>query len=97
MSETRTKRELEAAKLEAEAKAIRRAEKAFWSEVEERLPEVKKRFCMSDKFDEICQTYNATSDEEKNSLYRHLVSDTQVNYYRRIHKPEEDHQTSFTV
>ena len=97
MEDTRTKREREAADLEAKAKAIRRQEKAFWDEVKERLDEVKERFGMSDKFDEICQTYNATSDEEKNSLYKHLVSDTQVNYYRRIHKPEEDHQTSFTV
>ena len=97
MEDNRTKREREAADLEAKAKAIRRQEKAFWAEVEERLDEVKERFGMSDKFDEICRTYNATSDEEKNSLYRHLVSDRQVSYYRNTHKPEEDHQTSFTV
>lgn len=96
MEDNRTKREREAADLEAKAKAIRRQEKAFWSEVEERLDEVKERFGMSDKFEEICQTYNATSDEEKNSLYKHLVSDTQVNYYRRnIHKPEGNDASSF--
>ena len=37
-----------ASKLEAEAKAIRRAEKAFWADVESRLDEVKERFHLSD-------------------------------------------------
>lgn len=97
MDDTRTKREREAADLEAKAKAIRRAEKAFWSEVEERLDEVKERFGMSDKFDEICRTYNAWTEDEKETLYKHLVSDTQVNYYQRTHKSAEDHQTSFSV
>ena len=95
MEDIRTKREREAADLEAKAKAIRRQEKAFWAEVEERLDEVKKRFDMSDKFDEICQTYDARTDSDKEALYKHLVSDRQVNYYRSTHKPEEDHQTGF--
>lgn len=39
----------QAADFEAKAKAIRRAEKAFWAEVEQRLPEVKKRFNLTEK------------------------------------------------
>lgn len=97
MEDNRTKREREAADLEAKAKAIRRQEKAFWDEVKERLDEVKERFGMSDKFNEICRTYDARTDSEKEALYKHLVSDRQVSYYRNTHKPEEDHQTSFTV
>ncbi len=46
---TQNKRQIEAAKLEAQAKAIRRAEKAFWNEVEERLDEVKERFDLTDR------------------------------------------------
>ena len=95
MSE-RTKREIEASELEAKAKAIRRAEKAFWVEVEERLDEVKRRFDVSDKFEDICRTYDAYTDDEKEALYKHLVSDTQVNYYKRnIRKPEESAASSF--
>jgi hypothetical protein len=45
----RSTREKEAAELEAKAKAIRRAEKAFWQEVESRLPEVKTRFHLTDE------------------------------------------------
>ena len=48
MDNTKTKRAREAAALEAKAKALRREEKAFWDEVEERLDEVKARFNLSD-------------------------------------------------
>ncbi len=94
MDKTRTKREIEASKLEAEAKAMRRAEKAFWSEVEERMDEIREHFDMSDKFDEICRTYGAYTDTEKETLYRHLISDRQVDYYRRI-KPDGSAASSF--
>ncbi len=95
--DTRTEREKEAAELEAKAKAIRRQEKAFWNEVKERLDEVKERFDMSDRFEEICQTYDAYTDDDKEALYTHLVSERQVSYYRSTHKPVEDHQTDFQV
>lgn len=89
----KTKRELEAAAHEAKAKAIRRAERAFWAEVEERLEEVKEKFPdkltsdnspkKPDIFETICQTYGVTTGEEKEALYKHLISVTQVNYYKR--------------
>lgn len=39
----------QAADFDAKAKAMRRAEKAFWEEVENRLPEVKERFDLESK------------------------------------------------
>ena len=89
MEKPRTKRELEASDLEAKAKAIRRQEKAFWDEVTERLEEIKERFGLSDTFDAICRTYSAYLTDEKEALYRHIISEKQVDYYKRYaHKPE---------
>ena len=76
MSEKLTKREQEAFDLEAKAKAIRKAEKAFWTEVEERLEEVKKRFHLvesgsvtKESFkDATAQTAKIGSDETDDSL-----------------------------
>lgn len=47
VKDTRSAREKEASEMEAKAKALRRAEKAFWEEVEQRLSEIKKRFNLS--------------------------------------------------
>lgn len=88
MGQIKSKRADEAAELEAKAKALRRAEKAFWDEVYERLPEIQNRFNMSDKFEEICRTYGADTDKSKADLLKHIVSDQQVNYYRRNHSPK---------
>ncbi len=96
MEKSRTKRELEASELEAKAKAIRRQEKAFWDEVTQRLDEVKDRFGMSDKYDDICLTYGAYTEAEREALYRHLTSARQVEYYARIApKPEGNAASSF--
>ncbi len=94
MAEKRTKRELEAADLEAKAKAIRRAEKAFWNEVEERLDEVKDRFGLSDKFNDICRTYDARTGREISDLYNYITSSEQVKAYQS-RRPAEDGQTDF--
>ncbi len=88
MGEIKSKRAEEAAELEAKAKSLRRAEKAFWDEVDERLPEIQNRFNMSDRFEEICRTYGANTDKAKADLLKHIVSDQQVNYYRRNHSPK---------
>ncbi len=78
----KSKRELDAAEFERQAKELRRAEKAFWAEVEERREEVASRIRVSDRFEEICQTYGADTEEQKAKLYQHIVSDRQVSYYR---------------
>ena len=52
MSEKTTnkpQRFIEAAEHESEAKRLRKAEKDFWNEVEERLAEVKERFSLVEK------------------------------------------------
>ncbi len=96
MTEEKSQRELKAAKYEAEAKALRRAEKAFWIEAEERLEEVKKKFklsdvtedkkkSVSDKFTDICRKYDVESEEEKEELYTHIVSAKQIEYFFRAH------------
>ena len=78
----KSNRELKASELEAEAKRLRRSEKEFWNEVEGRRDEVLSRIRVSDKFEEICQTYGACTDEQKAKLYEHIVSERQVEYYR---------------
>ena len=85
MGEIKSKRAVEAAELEAKAKTLRRAEKAFWDEVNERLPEIQNRFNMSDKFGEICRTYGADTDKAKADLLQHILSEKQVNYYHKYH------------
>lgn len=76
-----------AAKLEAEAKALRREEKAFKNAVMKRADEVKEWLNVSDKNasweEQICSRYNVKSPEEKQALLAHLLSETQVNYYSR--------------
>ena len=80
--DVKSTRELKASELEAEAKRLRRREKEFWDEVIGRRDEVVSRIRVSDKFEEICQTYGACTDEQKAKLYEHIVSDRQVSYYR---------------
>lgn len=64
MDNAKTKRAREAAALEAKAKALRREEKAFWDEVEERLDEVKARFNLSDKGGTRSRTSAPVDDDE---------------------------------
>lgn len=79
----KSKRERQAADHEAEAKRLRREEKAFWIEVEERKTEVLSRLNMSDRYEDICRTYGAYTDADKDRLYMHIISDSQVQYYAR--------------
>lgn len=60
-----TSRTERAAKLEAEAKAMRRAEKAFWTEVEDRLDEVKEHFSLVD----VSDTYTSKPDGRDGALF----------------------------
>lgn len=79
----KSKRERQAADYEAEAKRLRREEKAFWSEIDERKNEVLSHLNMSDKFSQICLTYGAYTDDEKEKLYMYLISERQVQFYAR--------------
>lgn len=74
----------EAAKLEAQAKQLRRAEQAFWDEVAKRTEEVKARLGESDKFDEICRTYGVESEADREALLKHIMSERQVENYKRL-------------
>lgn len=82
----KSKREKNAAELEKRAKQLRREEQAFWTEVAERLDEIKARHSINirDRYADICITYGAYTDEERDALYAHLTSDRQVEFYRRI-------------
>ena len=80
---------LEKAKqLEAEAKAIRRAEQNFWKEVDKRKSEVSERYSintMSDnRLEEAASFYGITADE----LFDYIISERQINYYKNTHKLE---------
>ncbi len=83
MSDTRSKRALEASEHEAKAKALRRAEQNFWKEVKEREDEIKECLDISDKFEEICQRYDVWLSDDKEALFRHIISDAQIDYYNR--------------
>ncbi len=80
MIKTRIQKAIE---LEAKAKAIRRQEQAFWDDVELRADEVKERLKALDKFDAICKIYNACTEDEKDTLYKYLLNDRQIDLYQK--------------
>lgn len=89
-------RQEEAREYERKAKELRRAESDFWKEVETRRDEVVEKLGLSDEWSKICRTYGAESEEDRESLLAHLMSDRQVEYYRRNHKPADDAPEIFT-
>ena len=95
MQERKTRRE-EAAELEAKAKAIRRAERAFWEEVEGRAEEVKIKLGLSDIFDLICQAYDANTQVDRDKLLKHIISASQVDYYK-VHNVDAPSEASSCV
>lgn len=70
--EERQRKLARAARLEAEARAIRREEQAFWREVEDRLDEVKERFGLSDNCGK-----DAPPDESVAGWYGDTIEGTQ--------------------
>ena len=91
----KTKRAERAAKLEAEAKRLRREEKEFWDEVEERIDEIRKKYPdkseVSDKYDKICRTYGCVTASEKEDLYRHIISTRQIEYYKKTIRKDDEY------
>ena len=78
-----TKEELkQASEYEAKAKAIRRAEQKFWSDISSRRDEVISYLGVG-QFDELCKRYGVKSDEERADLFSHLTSERQVTYYNK--------------
>lgn len=78
---------IRAQQLENEAKALRRAEKKWWSEVDKRKEEVLDHFgiidldnCMSDTLmKEMADRYQISEEE----LYQYIMSDSVFNYYAK--------------
>lgn len=75
-----------AAELEAEAKALRRAEKKFWDDIEGRKEEILEHFgvgqfieAQSDILSEVAMSYGISSDE----LYDYITSDSVRGFYQR--------------
>lgn len=70
-----------ARELEAEAKALRRAEKEFWSDIDERKDEVIKHLGVG-QFDELCLLYGAYTAHDKQRLLEYLKEEEQIDQYR---------------
>jgi len=91
MDKTISQLKKEASEHEAQAKAIRRRMKEFWSDVDANIDEVilyinksdKNNANMSDTFEQqVCKAYGVETSDEKAALLAHLTSERQINYYR---------------
>lgn len=91
----KNKRLSDAAELERQAKALRKSEKNFWAEVEERVEEISEKYGdkfqknVPNKWNEICSAYGAASPDEATKLFEHIVSKNQIDYYSRRVKNNE--------
>ena len=90
-----------ARELEAEAKALRRAEKQFWQDIEDRKDEVidylnvgQNESSGEDNLMKLASEMYGISERE---LYDYITSDRQVRYYKSQHeiKTEDTYHTSF--
>ena len=73
----------EAAELERKAKALRRKESEFWSQVDVRRDEVLSRLQVSDTWRRILEAYSCHTEEDERALCEYLTSERQVAFYRR--------------
>lgn len=81
-----------ARQLEAEAKELRRQEKRFWEEVDERREEISEHLGVgqapTDLMSNAAQLYGITAEE----LYAYVTSEQQVEFYFQQHGRKEAKQ-----